>query len=584
MADLIAQGTIRHHRWRRRLVPDETKTIGRTTADWLVPWDDRISRQHVGVQWDGEQLDVSINPQATNPVFFAGESPSRFRLRPGEYFVIGETRFILTNERAHVSVDLPNPARTQTFTAAYLRSANFRRAEQQIVALSRLPELIAGAATDQELLIQLVNLLLSGISNASAVAVLRVASQAIEPPIELLHWDRSKTGSQEFQPSQRLILEANRQQQGVVHIWNRAEKPSGAYTQNGDFDWAFCLPIHSPSRSGWCIYVAGNCGWERAVSPDELCDELKFAEIVAATVGNIYEVRALQRRQAALARFFSAPVLQAVAAADIDTVLAPRETEACVLFCDLRGFSRQSEQSAHDLMDLLQRVSSALGVATRHILDHGGVIGDFHGDAAMGFWGWPLQDLDMVHRAVQAASDIRAAFSAASRSQNALTSFRIGMGIATGKAVAGRIGTADQQKVTVFGPVVNVSSRLEGLNTTLGTEILIDDATARRLRSSEIATRIRYIARIRPYGMSADQDVYQLLSADELERMGSDHLDQYARALAAFLRGDWTTARKLLSGCLGGDGPAQFLLGHVERYQGFPPADFKGAIRFDKKS
>ena len=65
-----------------------------------------------------------------------------------------------------------------------------------------------------------------------------------------------------------------------------------------------------------------------------------------------------------------------------------------VLFCDLRGFSRESERSADDLFGLLERVSRALGVMTHHILEEGGVIGDFHGDAAMGFWGWPIAQAD----------------------------------------------------------------------------------------------------------------------------------------------------------------------------------------------
>ena len=89
-------------------------------------------------------------------------------------------------------------------------------------------------------------------------------------------------------------------------------------------------------------------------------------------------------------------------------VLAPRETEVAVLFCDLRGFSRHSERSADDLLGLLNRVSQALGVTTHEIREQGGVLGDFHGDAAMGFWGWPLPQPDAAVRACLAALAIRA--------------------------------------------------------------------------------------------------------------------------------------------------------------------------------
>jgi len=105
-----------------------------------------------------------------------------------------------------------------------------------------------------------------------------------------------------------------------------------------------------------------------------------------------------------------------------------------VLFCDLRGFSRETERHADDLLGLLQRVSNALGVMTRHIRQQGGVVGDFQGDAAMGFWGWPLPQKDAVLRTCSAALAVRAEF-------EATEGFHAGIGVATGRA---------DQKVTVF--------------------------------------------------------------------------------------------------------------------------------------
>ena len=110
-----------------------------------------------------------------------------------------------------------------------------------------------------------------------------------------------------------------------------------------------------------------------------------------------------------------------------------RESEVAVLFCDLRGFSRTSERSGSDLLGLLERVSKALGVMTHQILDHGGVVGDFQGDAAMGFWGWPLPQSDIALRAALAALGIRAQFeAAAAQPGHPLADFRAGIGIATG--------------------------------------------------------------------------------------------------------------------------------------------------------
>src|SRR4029450_11982130 len=165
---------------------------------------------------------------------------------------------------------------------------------------------------------------------------------------------------------------------------------------------------------------------------------------------------------------------EAISAQEPEQVLAPREADVTVLFCDLRGFTRESERSAGDLLGLLQRVSQALGVMTHEILAQGGVVGDFHGDAAMGFWGWPIVQPDSVERACRAALGIRAAFG----SEDVLSDFRVGIGMASGRAGAGKIGTVGQVKVRVFGPGVNLASRLETMTRQLRASILIDPPTA----------------------------------------------------------------------------------------------------------
>ncbi len=150
---------------------------------------------------------------------------------------------------------------------------------------------------------------------------------------------------------------------------------------------------------GWGLYVAGRFNVERtgltpSSDPTDLREDVKFAELVAAMLSSLRQMRLLEHRQATLSQFFSPVVLETLAVEDPELVLAPRETEVSVLFCDLRGFSRESERQADDLLGLLQRVSRALGVMTHHIRQQGGVVGDFQGDAAMGFWGWPLAQQD----------------------------------------------------------------------------------------------------------------------------------------------------------------------------------------------
>src|SRR4029077_18505507 len=143
---------------------------------------------------------------------------------------------------------------------------------------------------------------------------------------------------------------------------------------------------------------------------------------------------------------------------DVDEVLAPRQAEVTVLFCDLRGSVQVADGCRDDLARLWDRIGEALDIMTEAITDQGGVIGDFQGDAAMGFWGWPLESDDRVERACRAALNIRRGFKRATIKNRAASGLRCGVGIAPGPAYAGRLGTFDQAKISVFGPRVNLAS------------------------------------------------------------------------------------------------------------------------------
>ncbi|MCA9154810.1 MAG: adenylate/guanylate cyclase domain-containing protein, partial [Planctomycetales bacterium] len=359
------------------------------------------------------------------------------------------------------------------------------------------------------------------------------------------------------------------------------------FTQSEDLDWAFCTPLTADPCRGWALYVAGKLAGGDAVThdardPADLRDEVKFVELTANMLTSLRRMRVLERKDASLRSFFSPVVLEALAEHDPEQILAPREVNVSVLFCDLRGFSRRSEASADDLLGLLKRVSRALGVMTHHILDQGGVVGDFHGDAAMGFWGWPLEQSDAAERACRAALGIQAEFAAASSdSTHPLANFRMGIGIATGRAVAGKIGTIDQVKVTVFGPVVNLASRLEGLTKHVRAPILLDPPTAEivRERLSRDEARVRRVATVRPSGMSASVEVSQLLPGRASDSLLSDeHIAAYEAALDALSAGDWQRAFSLLHAVPAEDRVKDLLTVFIAQNNRTPPPDWDGVI------
>jgi adenylate cyclase len=580
MSHLVAQGPEPEQRWRRSLVEGQSIELGRAAGEWSAPWDERISRRHATLRLSAGRLHVELLSEARNPIFLRGRKTDSFEIKPGEHFVIGATSFTLLDDKAAATLDAPRPSNERTFDTLELRRASFRHPDQRISALGRLPDIIAGSASDRELFVRLVSVLMSGLPSARAAALVRVASE--QSSVELLEWDRRQTVG-EFQPSERLIRQAVSSGESVVHVWRSASATGGEFTLVEEVDWAFCTPLREVCCQGWAIYATGVFPPDSpARDPESLRDDVKFAELVASTFSSLREAQRLARREAGLSQFLSPVVLEAIGGSDPDTVLAPREADVSVLFCDLRGFTSRSEQGSTDLLGLLHRVSESLGVMTRHILGHGGVVGDFHGDAAMGFWGWPLPQPDAAERACRAALAIRNEFAQAMRTGSPLADFRIGIGIASGRAVAGKIGTIDQVKVTVFGPVVNLASRLENLTKMLHAPILLDEPTAEIARSKLVPheARVRRVARVRPQGMLAALEVSELLPPGVLS---DEHLATYEDALDALIAGDWKKAFHALHGVPAEDEVKDFLTVLIAQHGRTPPEGWDGVITLREK-
>lgn len=591
-----------------------------------MPWDRLISRRHVELRLSEGRLFVRSLPEATNPVFYRGRELGEFQLSAGEHFVIGNTTFTLSQQSVALASDSLRPACRQTFSSQALRRVAFRNPDHRIEVLSRLATAISEAAGDDQLRVRLVSMLLAGVPRADTAAVVALenaysaADQNAEENIKILYWDQRLAGGAEFRPSRRLIVESFRKRQSVLHVWAEddtapptAETPSmpdgPAFTAAGNCDWAFCVPLLEDKsesktqaadrgRQGlWGLYLAGRFQVDlpntpASGDPQDLREDLKFTELVAESLRSFRRMRRLERQHAGLSQFFSPVVVDSLAAEaaqsdDHNHPLAPRETTVSVLFCDLRGFSRHSEQQAGDLMGLLERVSRALGVMTHQILDAGGVVGDFQGDAAMGFWGWPLPESDDITRVCRAALAIRREFAAAAADpQSPLAAFHAGIGIATGRAVAGKIGTVDQVKVTVFGPVVNLASRLEGMTKILHAPILLDETTARLIRRQvpRDQARVRRLAVVRPFGLDTPLEVSELLPpASEYPQLTDEHLAHYESALDAFLARRWPEALRLLHRLPTDDLATDFLTVYIAGHNRVPPPDWDGVIQVDKK-
>ena len=179
-------------------------------------------------------------------------------------------------------------------------------------------------------------------------------------------------------------------------------------------------------------------------------------------------------------RYVSPEVAQALLASPEAQRLGGEKREVTVLMSDLRGYTRFAELGdAEAVMAVLNEVLARM---TDVIIAHGGTINEFIGDAIFAIFGAPLAHPDHAERAAAAAIAMQRAMADVNEAhaQRGLPRFEMGVGINTGEAVVGNIGSEQRAKYAVVGAAVNLAARVEGC--TVGGQIFLSPHTYARVR------------------------------------------------------------------------------------------------------
>ena len=208
-----------------------------------------------------------------------------------------------------------------------------------------------------------------------------------------------------------------------------------------------------------------------------------------------------------------------------------------VLFSDIRGFTEISEGMSPET--LVECLNAYLGEMTDAVFANSGMLDKYVGDAVMAVWGAPLPRDDHEGLAVNAALEMvtRLRSFNETAADHGWPVLEIGIGINSGEMVFGNMGSEHHMSLTVMGDEVNLASRLEGLTSMYGAQIIISDATLSGVGSGVFA---REIDLVRVKGKERAVRIFEVYDPDEVS---SGYLDAYAAGLSAYKDRDWQRAR-----------------------------------------
>ncbi|MBX2879135.1 MAG: adenylate/guanylate cyclase domain-containing protein [Granulosicoccus sp.] len=278
---------------------------------------------------------------------------------------------------------------------------------------------------------------------------------------------------------------------------------------------------------------------------------LEFELLIVFVLYSIYlllsyisEVRDRKKFTSLLSQYVP-PELAAEYSRDPDSMgLAGEAREVSVLFCDVIGFSTISEQM--EPREVAQWLNSFFSRISKIVVRHHGTIDKFMGDSVMAFWGAPAMSETHAFDALAAANDIQHEISLLSEefALRGWPEIEVGVGVSTGVANVGDMGSEHRRAYTVVGDTVNIAQRLEQQTRRYNVPVVVSGATAETLPEM----LFRELDTVPVRGRSASVKMYEPLG---LESAASEallkHLALHRKAMLASKSEQWKTAGKIFT-------------------------------------
>ena len=317
----------------------------------------------------------------------------------------------------------------------------------------------------------------------------------------------------------------------------------------------------------------------------------EIGQLAAAFNRMVVQLRDNQRVRETFGKYIDPRVVEGLIDRPTLTAAEGQRRVMTVLFCDLKGFTSLSEgMTPQGLVKVMNRY---LSIMSEPIRTNRGIIDKYIGDGIMAYWGPPFVDeADHARFACLAAMEMIERIATLRQEIPELLGVRgtpmekcdLRIGVATGEALVGSIGSDVMMSYTVMGDVVNLASRLEGVNKTYGTRNLVSERT---IAAAGAALEVREIDRVVVAGHTHSEIIFEILGRKgELTPQQFISRDKYLEGLAAYREQRWDEALRALNESLGAipdDGPSMALLKRVESLKANPPSrDWDGAWHIDR--
>lgn len=219
--------------------------------------------------------------------------------------------------------------------------------------------------------------------------------------------------------------------------------------------------------------------------------------------------------------------------------LGGEERVATILFSDIRQFTNLCEhRKPKDILNLLNRYLSSMSDV---IEAHDGAIDKYIGDAIMALFGTPIERDNAEQQAVRAAIAMTLALEKLNTDlrKEGIPAIQVGIGINSGKVVAGNMGSTNRLNYTVIGDGVNLASRLEGLTKYFGVDIIVSESTMLQCKN----LHFRELGAVKVKGKDDGIRIFEPLAFEHLSSIQTQRLQQHHQALEDFRKQRWESSQ-----------------------------------------